>query len=137
MTDLESTFKALADMTRMRIVNLLLYGESCVCELQDILRQSQPKISRHLAYLKNSGLVEDRREATRVFYSLRDELRKSHLELLESLKKTFRLYPILGEDLARLKRKLATEKIHFIQQAPLPAGLKSQGRAGVRKGVPS
>src|SRR3990172_10732674 len=120
MTDLESTFKALADMTRMRIVNLLLYGESCVCELQDILQQGQPKISRHLAYLKNSGLVEDRREATRVFYKLKEEVMRSHKELLESLRKSFQVYPLLVEDLARLKQRLATEEMYFIQRVPLP-----------------
>lgn len=126
MIDLEETFRALADLNRMRIVNLLLYGESCVCELQDILQKSQPKISRHLAYLKNSGVVEDRREGARVFYQLKPALRKSTPQLWDSLKKAFLTSTLLAEDLAGLKRKLAKGNMYFIQQAPLPGSVKSR-----------
>jgi ArsR family transcriptional regulator, arsenate/arsenite/antimonite-responsive transcriptional repressor len=51
-------FKTLADPTRLRLLNLLACGETCVCELTDTLRVVQPKVSRHLAYLKRAGLVE-------------------------------------------------------------------------------
>lgn len=66
----EQIFKALADANRLRIVNLLLHGELCVCDIQYVLENSQPNISRHLAYLKNSGMVADRRDGYRVFYRL-------------------------------------------------------------------
>jgi ArsR family transcriptional regulator len=51
-------FKTLSDSTRLRLLNLLACGETCVCELTDTLRVVQPKVSRHLAHLKRAGLVE-------------------------------------------------------------------------------
>lgn len=62
--------KALADETRLRIINLLFERELCVCDLCEILGTSQTKISRHLSYLKNAGLVQDSRIAQWSFYSL-------------------------------------------------------------------
>jgi ArsR family transcriptional regulator len=70
MPDLEAYFRGLADKTRLRIVNLLLAGELCVCDIQRILRASQSGVSRHLTYLKHAGLVQDVRNGTRVVYSL-------------------------------------------------------------------
>jgi ArsR family transcriptional regulator len=69
---LESTYKALADGTRLRILALLVEGEVCVCEIHDTLRLPQPTASRHLAYLRRSGLVEARRDATWMHYRLAD-----------------------------------------------------------------
>src|SRR6266542_3712718 len=59
---MESLFKALADATRLRILGLLLTGEVCVCDIHESLKIPQPKASRHLAYLRRSGLVETRRD---------------------------------------------------------------------------
>src|SRR2546429_9259347 len=61
-------FKTLADPTRLRLLNLLACGETCVCELTDTLRVVQPKISRHLRHLKRAGLVETRRNGKWVHY---------------------------------------------------------------------
>jgi ArsR family transcriptional regulator, arsenate/arsenite/antimonite-responsive transcriptional repressor len=69
---LESTYKALADSTRLRILTLLVEGEVCVCEIHDTLRLPQPTVSRHLAYLRRTGLVEARRDATWMHYRLAD-----------------------------------------------------------------
>jgi ArsR family transcriptional regulator len=63
-------FRALADRTRLRIVNLLARGTLCVCDIQRILRQPQSSVSRHLALLKSAGLIEDRRDGMRTFYAL-------------------------------------------------------------------
>jgi len=63
-------FKALADPTRLRIMNLLMEAPLCVCELGQVLHLPQPLISRHLAYLKNAGLVQDQRQGMRVQYSI-------------------------------------------------------------------
>lgn len=70
-----SYFKGLADENRLRILNLLFHGELCGCDVQYVLGASQSNVSRHLSYLKNAGLVTDRRSANRVYYSLvsRDE----------------------------------------------------------------
>ena len=65
-------FKALADETRLRILPLLLEGELCVCELIAALDLPQSTISRHLAYLKNSGWVSDRRQGVWMYYRLND-----------------------------------------------------------------
>ena len=67
---LETCFKALADVTRLRILALLLTGEVCVCHIHESLRIPQPKASRHLAYLRKAGLVEARREGLWMHYRL-------------------------------------------------------------------
>lgn len=67
---LETVLKALADGTRLRILGLLLAGEVCVCDIHDSLKISQPKASRHLAYLRRAGLVTTRREGLWVHYTL-------------------------------------------------------------------
>src|SRR5215471_3726875 len=67
---LENLFKALADSTRLRLINLLGDSEVCVCFLVEILRTSQPKISRHLAYLRRAGVVTARREGKWMHYRL-------------------------------------------------------------------
>jgi ArsR family transcriptional regulator len=72
LNTLESTYKALADATRLRILALLVEGEVCVCEIHDTLRLPQPTVSRHLAYLRRTGLVEARRDATWMHYRLAD-----------------------------------------------------------------
>jgi ArsR family transcriptional regulator, arsenate/arsenite/antimonite-responsive transcriptional repressor len=63
-------FRALGDRTRLRIVNLLARGSLCVCDIQRILEQPQPSVSRHLALLKSAGLLRDRRDGMRTFYAL-------------------------------------------------------------------
>jgi len=70
LVELEALFKALADTTRLRILNLLLAGEVCVCDIHDTLGIPQPKASRHLAYLRASGLVDARRDGQWVHYTL-------------------------------------------------------------------
>lgn len=68
-------FKSLADDTRARMTQLIaLEGELCVCELTAALEQSQPKISRHLAQLRSSGLLQDRRAGQWVYYRLHPQL---------------------------------------------------------------
>jgi ArsR family transcriptional regulator len=67
---MEALFKALADVTRLRILGLLLAGEVCVCDIHETLKIPQPKASRHLAYLRRSGLVDTRREGLWIHYRL-------------------------------------------------------------------
>ncbi len=71
----DTLFRALADTTRLRSLLLLQReGELCVCELTHALGESQPKISRHLAQLREAGLVDDRRQGLWVYYRLHPEL---------------------------------------------------------------
>ena len=72
LRDLTAVLKALADTTRLRILGLLLTGEVCVCHIHESLKISQPKTSRHLAYLRRAGLVATRREGLWVHYRLAD-----------------------------------------------------------------
>jgi ArsR family transcriptional regulator len=72
LISLEKTFKALADQTRLRILGLLTAGEICVCDIHGSLGLPQPTVSRHLAYLRNAGLVSTRKEGLWVHYRLAD-----------------------------------------------------------------
>lgn len=67
---LETMFLALADKTRLRLLNLMRDEEVCVCFFTEVLGESQPKISRHLAYLRNAGLVEARRDGKWMHYRI-------------------------------------------------------------------
>lgn len=75
MTQLALVFRALADVSRLRIMGVLSYHGICVCDLQTVLGLSQPFISRHLAYLRKVGLVQGQREGARVYYSLARDCR--------------------------------------------------------------
>src|SRR4029079_9610022 len=68
--DLETVFKALADKTRLRILALLGNNEVCVCHMHDSLGLPQPTVSRHLAYLRRTGLVEARRDGVWMHYQV-------------------------------------------------------------------
>ena len=68
--ELENLFKALADTTRLRILALLGNNEVCVCHMHDSLGLPQPTVSRHLAYLRKSGLVTARRDGVWMHYQL-------------------------------------------------------------------
>lgn len=70
MRNIALFFAALSDETRLRLLNLIKDREVCVCYLQEVLNTNQPKISRHLAYLKRAGLVQARREGKWTYYSL-------------------------------------------------------------------
>jgi ArsR family transcriptional regulator, arsenate/arsenite/antimonite-responsive transcriptional repressor len=65
---MELLFKALADRTRLRLLNLMAAGEVCVCFFVEVLGESQPKISRHLAYLRRAGVVAARRDGKWMHY---------------------------------------------------------------------
>ncbi|CAN5789689.1 hypothetical protein BH24ACI3_BH24ACI3_16770 [soil metagenome] len=70
LTDVEQFFMAMADTTRLRLLNLMRENEVCVCFFTEVLGESQPKISRHLAYLRNSGVVEARRDGKWMHYRI-------------------------------------------------------------------
>ena len=92
---IELLFKALADPTRLRLIHLLGDGEVCVCACVQTLKTNQPKVSRHLAYLKRAGLVAARRDgkwshyrlvepsdprAAKIFREVRQWLANSHVD---------------------------------------------------------
>ena len=86
MGTVEGYFKGLADINRLRIMNLLLTGELCGCDIQYVLGVTQSNVSRHLTYLKRSGLVDDRRAGYRVYYRLAENNKREYKTLVSYLK---------------------------------------------------
>jgi ArsR family transcriptional regulator, arsenate/arsenite/antimonite-responsive transcriptional repressor len=107
MNELERYSKGIADLNRLRILNLLLRGELCGCDIQYVLETSQPNVSRHLQYLKNSGLVQDRREGYRVFYRIADARKGTRKSLFAFLQLAFKNEDPFRGDLKRLKEAVA------------------------------
>lgn len=96
-------FKALSDETRLRILSLLLTeGELCVCDIISTLKQPQSTISRHLAYLRKTGMVSDRRCGIWMYYSIFDGNTLLQQELLELLKKHLSTLPTTLNDRERM-----------------------------------
>lgn len=101
----ENFFKACSDQTRLRILNLLAAeNEVCVCFIVDVLGTNQPKISRHLAYLKKMGLVETRKDGLRVNYRLASQLSLPGQRILECLAACFSGIEELSADVQKLRR---------------------------------
>ena len=100
---LEQCFMGLADRTRLRILNLLLHGELCGCDIQYVLAVSQSAVSRHLNYLKRASLVLDRRDGYRVFYRLVDAGSDSSPLLFEYLRREFGRDRTFAADLKALR----------------------------------
>lgn len=71
LSEMENLFTALSDQTRLRLLNLMREDEICVCFFTEALEESQPKISRHLAYLRKANLVEARREGKWMHYQIK------------------------------------------------------------------
>ncbi len=103
MRDLPLFFAALADENRLRLLYLMKEGKICVCYLQGVLQASQPKISRHLAYLKRAGLVEARRDGKWIHYSLKKLESSQEKILAETLQRLEKEAPI-KKDVQRLKQ---------------------------------
>ena len=101
---IDRMFRALSDRTRLRLMSLLLGGERCVCELVDVLGDSQPKVSRHLGYLRRAGLVTARKEGPWAYYTLAEPRGAMHVKILECLAQCSVELPDLMRDRDRLKR---------------------------------
>ena len=104
-------FKALADETRLRILNLLVRGELCVCDIVTVLDIGQSKASRHLACLRNAGLVSDRRDGVWMHYSLAEPRGATHRRVLDWLAEAQSDLPQAAADLRALRaRQRATRR---------------------------
>lgn len=98
MRKIVQRFKALSDETRLRILALLSNGEMCVCDLMAILDLPQSTVSRHLAYLRNAGWVEDRRQGVWMYYRLFDDNETFASDLRELLKRHLANHPQATHD---------------------------------------
>jgi ArsR family transcriptional regulator len=97
-------FRAFSDRTRLRILHLLRDGDLCVGDLVEILQVPQPTASRHLAYLRRSGLVLTRKEGLWSYYSVASARTTFHTKLLDCLDACFRDVPELAADRSRALR---------------------------------
>ena len=104
LKDSQKVFAALADETRLRILSLLSEGELCVCDIIKVLKEPQSKISRHLAYLRKSGLVEGRKEGLWMHYHLSKPAAKLYGMLLKALCCCRSEFDEFGTDLNVLKK---------------------------------
>jgi ArsR family transcriptional regulator len=100
---LDHLFRALADRTRLRLLNLIADREICVCYFVDILGDSQPKISRHLAYLRNAGIVAARRQGRWMHYRLALPGDGAATGILKETLAHLRNLPEMQSDLAKLE----------------------------------
>ena len=124
--DLVRLFEALSDRTRLRLLNLMDGREVCVCYFVEILGQSQPKISRHLAYLRNAGVVNARREGKWMHYSLNHPEDAGANAILNATLRSLKTDREMQSDLARLgKACCAPQRFVALQGAPMPASLRS------------
>lgn len=101
VVDLDTLFKGFADPTRIRILSLLAAGELCVCDLVEILDLPQPTVSRHLAYLRRTGLVEATREWKFAHYRLAEPANVVHGNLIACVRACFTGVPALDAERAR------------------------------------
>jgi len=102
MDQLTNYFKLLSDETRLRIMVLLYHNEFCVCQITGITGISQPNVSKHLARLRDMGLVKDEKKEQYTFYSLNIE-NKLFVDILEKIVSNVENYPILKSDIEKSK----------------------------------
>lgn len=97
-------FKALADPVRLRLINLLADREVCVCHLHEALDLPQPTVSRHLAYLRKSGIVVGRKDGLWVHYRLTDPATALHRGVLQAAGPCLADLGVMKADRERLSR---------------------------------
>lgn len=111
-------FLALGDKTRLRLLNLMREREICVSTFMEVLGQSQPLISRHLAYLRNAGIVEARRDGKWIHYSMSSKLDENTARLLSELFKWMEKQDGLRRDRESYTVKFGPARSRTRRQAP-------------------
>ena len=122
--DKELFFRALADHTRLRLLNLLRSDEVCVCFFVEILKTNQPKISRHLAYLRRAGIVGARREGQWMHYRVAEPADPDAARVLKDVMAWLANDKEMQRDRERLEKVCCAPQLPIsIQGAPRPVGL--------------
>lgn len=120
--DMEMLFKALADRTRLRLLNLMSGGEICVCYFTEILSESQPKISRHLAYLRRAGVVQARRDGKWMHYMIAEPKDPNAVAVLRSVIEWLQSDPVMRRDRQQLMKVCCAVQVPVqLLGAPRPA----------------
>jgi ArsR family transcriptional regulator len=124
--DLALLFAALSDRTRLRLLNLMDGREVCVCYFVEILAQSQPKVSRHLAYLRRAGVVAARREGKWMHYRISVPSHAGAAQILRETLKVLQEEKTMQADRARLNKACcAPQRVAMLDGAPLPIPVDS------------
>lgn len=119
---IEFLFKALADRTRLRIINLLGGEEVCVCFLVEVLNTNQPKISRHLAYLRRARVVAARREGKWMHYRITEPPDPHAASIFREVRTSVANEPEMQRDRARLSQICCAPRLPVpLRRAPRPA----------------
>ena len=122
LASLAGLFAALADATRLRLLNLMDGREVCVCFFVEILRQGQPKISRHLAYLRKAGVVSARRDGKWMHYRMVPQADEAAASILTVVLASLRGDRQMQADRAKLECACcAPQKLVMPAGAPRPA----------------
>jgi ArsR family transcriptional regulator len=127
-------FQALGDPTRLRILGLLLTGEVCVCHIHESLRITQPKASRHLAYLRRAGLVDTRRDGLWVYYRFAESGDQVNRTIRQAITDALGDLETVRRDTGRLQKKTGASRPLPSQICP-PAIVDRPPRR--RRGLPS
>jgi len=123
--DRELFFKALADPTRLRIINLIGDQEVCVCFFVEILNTNQPKISRHLAYLRRAGIVAARREGVWMHYRLSTPKDENAAKVLRDVRDWLAKDNLMQQDSRRLNKICCAPQLPVqLQGSPKPAPIQ-------------
>lgn len=123
--DMEMLFRALADRTRLRLLNLMGDGEVCVCFFVEILGTNQPKISRHLAYLRRAGIVAARREGKWMHYRISAPADPNAAGILSDVQAWLTQDKEMQRDRQRLMRVCCAPQLPVqLQGAPRPANVQ-------------
>lgn len=121
---MELLFKALADRTRLRLLNLMSAGEVCVCFFVETLGASQPKISRHLAYLRRAGVVAARRDGKWMHYRITTPEDTRAASVFAEVLAWLREDREMARDLSRMVGICCAPQLPVrLQGAPRPAGV--------------
>lgn len=124
--NMETLFKALADQTRLRLLNLMRGDEICVCFFVEMLRTNQPKISRHLAYLRRAGVVTARREGKWMHYRVAEPADEHAAHVLREVMQWMAQDREMQRERERLiKVCCSTQPPVQLQGAPRPASLSA------------
>ncbi|MFP5236090.1 MAG: ArsR/SmtB family transcription factor [Acidobacteriota bacterium] len=125
--DLELLFQALGDRTRLRLLNLMGDKELCVCYLVQVLHTPQPKISRHLAYLRRAGIVRARREGKWMHYRVVMPAHSGTAMILRQTLEALRAEPAMQSDRARLEKACCSSKRpRALLDAPFPNAVTAE-----------
>jgi len=123
--DKELFFRALADRTRLRLLNLMRADEVCVCFFVEILKTNQPKISRHLAYMRRAGIVGARREGPWMHYRIVEPSDTDAAQVLKDVLSWLANDREMQRDRDRLVKVCCAPQLPIrIQGAPRPAGFQ-------------